>query len=169
MAYLEEQKSVKARGIEISEKEIYRCVARGLSVSHQDIDDGLSEYSDGSFDYVILNQCLQQVRNPQLVIAEAVRVGRKAIVGVPNFAHISARWHLGVLGRAPVTQALPYQWHNTPNLHFLSLSDFIRYCRDNRLTVEKSVYLKETFAARALPNLFAQVGIFLISAKQDGV
>ena len=98
MACLAETRSVKARGVEISERAIYRCVGRGLSVSHQDIDNGLSEYGDKSFDYVILNQCLQQVKSPQTVLTEAVPVGKKAIIGVSNFAHISARWQLGLVG-----------------------------------------------------------------------
>ncbi|MEL7562405.1 methionine biosynthesis protein MetW [Dehalogenimonas sp. 4OHTPN] len=163
MACLAERKSVKARGVEISEQAIYRCVGRGLSVSHQDIDDGLSEYGNRSFDYVILNQCLQQVKSPQKVLAEAVRVGKKAIVGVSNFAHISARWQLAAAGRAPVTPALPYQWYDTPNLHFLSLSDFIRYGRDNGILIEKAVYLNGGSRVRLLPNMLAQTGIFLIS------
>lgn len=163
MAYLSQARSAGARGVEISEQAIYRCVARGLSVSNQDIDNGLSEYGDNSFDYVILNQCLQQVKNPQEVLAEAVRVGKKAIVGVPNFAYISARWRLGVIGRAPMTKALPYQWYNTPNLHFLSLSDFTDYCRRGGLRIETVVYLNGNSLVRLLPNVLAQVGIFLIS------
>ncbi|XUW99705.1 MAG: methionine biosynthesis protein MetW [Dehalogenimonas sp.] len=169
MAYLAEKRSVRARGVEIAEQAIYRCVGRGLSVSHQDIDNGLSEYGDRSFDYVILNQCLQQVKSPQTVVAEAVRVGRKAIVGVSNFAHISARWQLGVAGRAPVTPALPFQWFDSPNLHFLSLSDFHDYCRRNGIIIEKAVYLNEGSRVRVLPNVLAQTGIFVISKteKQD--
>ena len=163
MACLAEQRSVKARGVEISEQAIYRCVGRGLSVSHQDIDNGLSEYGDKSFDYVILNQCLQQVKTPQAVLAEAVRVGKKAIVGVPNFAHLSARWQLGVVGRAPVTPALPFQWYDSPNLHFLSLSDFVNYCRRSDIDIEKAIYLNGKARVRFLPNILAQTGIFVIS------
>ena len=167
MAYLSQTRNAGAKGVEISEQAIYRCVARGLSVSNQDIDNGLSEYGDNSFDYVILNQCLQQVKNPQEVLAEAVRVGKKAVVGVPNFAYISARWRLGVIGRAPMTKALPYQWYNTPNLHFLSLSDFVDYCRHSGLRMEKTVYLNGQAIVRLLPNLMAQTGIFLISRGKE--
>ena len=163
MAYLAERRQVKARGVEISEQAIYRCVGRGLSVSHQDIDNGLSEYGDKSFDYVVLNQCLQQVKSPQVVLAEAIRVGKKAIVGVSNFAHISARWQLGIEGRAPVTPALPFQWYDSPNLHFLSLSDFHHYCREHGIEVEKVLCLNKDSKVRLLPNMFAQTGIFLIS------
>jgi methionine biosynthesis protein MetW len=163
MACLAERRSVKARGVEISEQAIYRCVGRGLSVSHQDIDNGLAEYGGKSFDYVILNQCLQQVKAPQTVLAEAVRVGKKAIVGVANFAHVSARWQLGVVGRAPVTPALPFQWYDSPNLHFLSLSDFITYCRGNGLKIETAIFLNGASRVRFLPNILAQTGIFVIS------
>lgn len=163
MAFLQEHKAARVRGIEISEQAIYSCVAQGLSVSHQDIDNGLTEYGDQSFDYVILNQCLQQVKDPQRVIAEAVRVGKKAIIGISNFAHISARWQLGVFGRVPITPALPYQWYNTPNLHFLSLADFMVYCQRNGLVVERKLYLNGTSKVRLFPNVFAQTGIFLIS------
>lgn len=168
LAFLTENKQVRGRGVEISEQAIYRCVARGLSVSHQDIDNGLTEYGTDSFDYVILNQCLQQVKNPQEVIAEALRVGKLAIVGVPNFAYISARWRLGVVGKVPITKALPYQWFNTPNLHFLSLSDFISFCRDNDYKIEKAIYLNNTARVRLLPNILAQTGIFLITNTKRG-
>ncbi|KTB49281.1 methionine biosynthesis protein MetW [Dehalogenimonas alkenigignens] len=167
LAYLAEKRSVKARGVEISEQAIYRCVGRGLSVSHQDIDNGLAEYGDTSFDYVILNQCLQQVKSPQKVLAEAVRVGKKAIVGVSNFAHISARWQLGVAGRAPVTPALPFQWYDSPNLHFLSLSDFHNYCRVNGIMIEKAIFLNGGYRIRMFPNLLAQTGIYVISKTQN--
>ena len=167
MACLAERRQVKARGVEISEQAIYRCVGRGLSVSHQDIDNGLAEYGDNSFDYVILNQCLQQVKAPQTVLAEAVRVGKKAIIGVSNFAHISARWQLGVTGRAPVTPALPFQWYDSPNLHFLSLSDFAGYCRRNSIDIEKAVFLNGRSRVRFLPNLLSQTGIYVISKNEN--
>lgn len=168
LAFLNEQKRVSGRGVEISEQAIYRCVARGLSVSHQDIDNGLTEYGNDSFDYVILNQCLQQVKNPKEVIAEALRVGKQAIVGVPNFAYISARWRLGVIGKVPITKALPYQWYDTPNLHFLSLADFISFCRENGYKIEKAFYLNDTAKIRFLPNIMAQTGIFLITNIKRG-
>lgn len=164
MACLTEQRSVKARGVEISEQAIYRCVSRGLSVSHQDIDNGLAEYGDKAFDYVILNQCLQQVKAPQTALAEAVRVGQKAIVGIANFAHVSARWQLGLAGRAPVTPALPFQWYDSPNLHFLSLSDFTSYCQTNSIKIETAIFLNDRHRVRFWPNILAQTGIFVISS-----
>ena len=163
MSYLAREKQVRARGVELDDAAVYACVSRGLSVSQQDIDAGLSEYGDASFDYVILNQCLQQVKLPHTALAESVRVGRKAIIGVPNFAHISARWQLGVLGRAPVTPSLPFQWYDTPNRHFLSVSDFRGYCRVNGYQIESAHFLDGNKHIHCLPSLMAQTAIFVIS------
>ena len=163
LSLLVETKAIEGRGIEINEQAIYECVARGLSVSQQDIDGGLSDYGDKSFDYVILNQSLQQVVNMKMVLKEALRVGRKVIVGFPNFAYYKARLQMLVSGRTPVTPSLPYMWYDTPNLHFLSISDFVVYCREEHFKIEKTVYLAENGMVRLCPNLFAQTGIFLIS------
>ncbi|MGA2400327.1 MAG: methionine biosynthesis protein MetW [Syntrophobacteraceae bacterium] len=151
------------QGIEIDEQAIYACVARGLNVFHGDIDSGLSEYPDRSFDYVILNQSLQQVRHVEPVLADCLRVGKKVIVGFPNFAHYNARLHLFLRGRAPVTPSLPYQWYATPNLHFLSISDFFDFCRDKGITIERSEYIGDKGRLSRFPNIFAQTGVFVIS------
>jgi methionine biosynthesis protein MetW len=155
-----------AQGIEIGEQAIYQCVARGLSVFHEDIDRGLSDYGDRSFDYVILNQSLQQVRNLDTVMKESLRVGRKVVIGFPNFAHYGARCQLFFRGKTPVTAALPFEWHDTPNLHFLSISDFVVYCRKRNITIDNSACLSGSGAVKALPNLFARTGLFLISNGQ---
>ncbi len=123
MYLLAKDKNVKVQGIEIDEEAIYKCVARGLSVFHGDIDSGLKEYPDDSFDYVILNQAMQQAKKADFVITEALRVGKKLIIGFPNFGHINARVSLFFRGKTPVTPSLPYRWYNTPNLHFLTISD----------------------------------------------
>jgi methionine biosynthesis protein MetW len=157
------EKDIRAQGIEIDEQAIYRCVARGLSVFHEDIDHGLSDYADQSFDYVILNQSFQQVKNPDTVLAEALRVGREVIVGFPNFAHFLARLQMFFKGRTPVIPSLPYAWHDTPNLHFLSISDFIEYCRQRNIKICKSFFIGKTKRVRICPNLFAMIGIFVIS------
>jgi methionine biosynthesis protein MetW len=163
LAALVEEKHVKAQGIEIDDDALMNCVARGLNVFHDDIDRGLSEYSDHSFDYVVLNQTFQQVRKPDSVVTESLRVGGKVIVGFPNFATLNTRIQLGLRGRTPVTPSLPYEWYDTPNLHFLSLLDFIIYCRKRNMTIEKALYFTETRRVRLLPNLLAHVGVFLIS------
>ena len=163
LAILVREKNVKAQGIEIDDKAIFDCVARGLSVFHDDIDSGLSDYEDKSFDFVILNQSFQQVKKPDAVLKEALRVGKKVIIGIPNFAHINARFQIFFRGRTPVTGALPYEWHDTPNLHFLSLLDFINYCKKRNITIEGAYYVGSRRKVALFPNLFAQTGIFVIS------
>ncbi|MBA2124047.1 methionine biosynthesis protein MetW [bacterium Unc6] len=160
------EKNVRGQGIEIDEQAIYKCVARGLSVFHGDIDSGLSEYKDKSFDYVILNQSLQEVRKPEIVLKESLRVSRKVIVSFPNFTYYSARLQIFFKGKVPVTPSLPYEWYNTPNLHFLSISDFIEYCRRRDIRIEKSFFIGKNKKVRIFPNLFASVGIFLIAKKE---
>jgi methionine biosynthesis protein MetW len=165
LSLLVREKKVKAQGIEIDEQAIYRCVARGLSVFHQDIDNGLSEYANKSFDYVILNQSFQQVKKPDTVLTEALRVSRKLIISFPNFAHYRARLQIFYNGRTPVTASLPYEWHDTPNLHFLSILDFIEYSQKRKITIEKSSFVGKDRGVKIFPNLFALTGIFLISKK----
>jgi methionine biosynthesis protein MetW len=160
------ERNVRAQGIEIDEQAIYQCVAKGLSVFHEDIDDGLSDYGDQSFDYVILNQSFQQVKKPDIVLREALRVGRKVIVGFPNFAHYQARLQIFLKGKTPVTPSLPYEWHDTPNLHFLSISDFIAYCRQKNVKLEKAAFVGKKRGIKIIPNLFALTGIFLISNRE---
>jgi len=164
LALLVREKGVRGQGIEIDEQAIYKCVARGLNVLHGDIDSGLSEYLDQAFDYVILNQSVQQVRHVETVFMDSLRVGKKVIVGFPNFAHYGARLQLCFKGRAPVTPSLPYAWYETPNLHFLSISDFYDYCREKRITIERSEFLGGKGRVHLLPNVFAETGIFLISS-----
>lgn len=165
LSLLVQKRNVKAQGIELDEKAIYQCVAKGLSVFHEDIDNGLADYPDAAFDFVILNQSFQQVKKPDWVLQEALRVGRKVIVGFPNFVHYKARWQLFFKGRTPVTTSLPFEWHDTPNLHFLSILDFIDYCRRRKFQIERSFFIGQNRKVRFLPNFFAQVGIFLISAE----
>jgi methionine biosynthesis protein MetW len=160
---LVKERHVKAQGIEIDEQAIYQCVAKGLSVFHEDIDHGLSDYADRSFDYVILNQSFQQVKNPDRVLKEALRVGGQVIVGFPNFAHYLARLQMFFKGKAPVTPSLPYAWYDTPNLHFLSISDFTAYCHKRKIKIEKEAFIGRNRRVRIFPNLFALTGIFLIS------
>jgi len=156
-------KGVRGQGIEIDEQAIYACVARGLNVFHGDIDSGLSEYPDRSFDYVILNQSLQQVRHVEPVVEDTLRVGKKVVVGFPNFAHYRVRLQLFFKGRAPVTASMPYQWYETPNLHFLSVSDFFVFCRDKNITIERCEYIGDGGRISRFPNIFAQIAIFVIS------
>ncbi|MDD5686588.1 MAG: methionine biosynthesis protein MetW [Elusimicrobia bacterium] len=163
LSVLIEQKNVKAQGIELDEQAIYKCVARGISVFHEDIDNCLKGYADKSFDYVILYQSLQEVKKLSVVLSEALRVGKKVIVGFPNFVYYKARLQIFLNGKVPVTPSLPFHWYDTPNLHFLSISDFVEYCRKGDVKIEDSVFIGKSKVVKILPNLFALNGIFLIS------
>jgi methionine biosynthesis protein MetW len=156
-------KQVHAQGVELSEQAIHNCVGSGLSVFQQDIDTGLTEYADKSVDYVILNQTLQQVKKPDFAIKEALRVGKKVIVGFPNFCYITDRFQIFFGGKVPVSSSLPYEWYDTPNLHFLSIADFKAYCRKNHVTIEDSAIISKNRTVKVLPNLFGEVGLFLLS------
>jgi methionine biosynthesis protein MetW len=163
LALLINEKQVNAQGVELNENSIHQCVARGLSVFQQDIDTGLSEYTDNSFDYVILNQTLQQVKKPDFVLKEALRVGKKTIVVFPNFVQASARFQIFLKGRVPVTKALPYEWYDTPNLHFLGIADFKDYCKKRNIYIENSAFLRKDKRVKLFPNLFAEIGFFICS------
>lgn len=161
--YLKQARNADVQGIERDEDEIYKCVARGMSVFHGDIDDGLKSYTEKSFDYVILNQSLQQMLKIDYVIDEALRVGKKVIIGFPNFAHISARLKLLFLGKAPITKNLPYSWFNTPNIRFLGIKDFKEYCKKKNIHILSLHYLGLNKKEYILPNLFAENAIFVIA------
>ena len=160
---LVKEKTAVVQGIEIDEQAVYRCVARGISVLHGDIDSGLADYADKSFDYVILSESFQQVKKPEAVLAEALRVGKKVVVSFPNFVHYSARWQLFFKGTVPVTPSLPYDWYDTPNLHFLSIKDFQGFCRKRRIAIERSGFVGRRGRVKLLPNLRGLAGVFLIS------
>jgi methionine biosynthesis protein MetW len=147
----------------VDEKEIYKCVARGLSVFHGNIESGLPDYPEGAFDFVILNKSLQEARNVDGVLKEALRVGHNVIVGFPNFAHYRARWRLAALGRAPMTNALPHRWQDTPNLRFWAVRDFEGYCRNQGIKVLDTRFIGKNGRVRLLPNLLALDAIFLLS------
>ncbi len=167
LAILEREKKVRGQGIEVDDKAVFDCVTKGLNVFHSDIDTGLSEYGDKSFEYVIMHMTLQQVKKPDFVLIEAMRVGKKVIIGIPNFAHINARFQIFFKGRTPVTPALPYEWHDTPNLHFLSILDFEEYCDRQKIRIEGAHFIGIRGRVKILPNLFAQTGIFVISGQKD--
>ncbi len=163
LSLLIRKKQVHAQGIEFSEPAIHKCVAAGLSVFQEDIDTGLAEYADKSFDYVILNQTFQQVKKPDYVLKEALRVGKKVIVGFPNFCYITDRFQIFFKGKVPVTASLPYEWYDTPNLHFLSIADFKQYCQKRGFHVDRAAFVAGNHKVRFLPNVFADVGLFLLS------
>lgn len=128
---------------------------------------GLGEFPDKSFDYVILNQSMQETRNVEFVLKEALRVGKKAIVGFPNMCHWRARLDVFFLGRTPVSRALPYRWHNTPNVHFLSLKDFEEFCQEKGLLVLDRQGLTAHGRAPFWPNLFGESAVFKLTVGES--
>jgi methionine biosynthesis protein MetW len=155
-------KQVRAQGIELNDKAIQECVKKGLSVFHDNIENSLREYPDNSFDYVILNQSMQEVRKVDCVIQEALRIGKRVIVGFPNFAYIKSRIMLFFQGRSPITESLPYLWFDTPNVRFLSITDFRDFCTEKKILIEKAHYLGEKEIVHFWPNLLALNAIFVL-------
>jgi len=162
MLLLAKEKNARVQGIELKENAIYKCVAKGLNVFHGNIDQGLIEYPDSSFDYVILNQSMQEVKKSGYLIGEALRVGKNVIIGFPNFAYIQARLRLCLQGKVPITTSLPYTWYDTPNLHFLTIFDFKDFCCSKDVRILNEVYIGAKGIVRLWPNLFAINAIFVI-------
>ncbi len=156
------ERGVRAYGIEENNDAIYECVEKGLSVMHDDLENGLNDYPDKAFDYVVLDKSFARVRVPDRLIAESLRVGKQVIVNFANFGHWRVRGQVFFGGVTPVTGALPYQWYNTPNIHFLSVKDFLGYCAEKKVTVEQAVYVSGTKKVTLWPNLLSQSALFLI-------
>ncbi len=165
LEWLSDHKRVEARGVEISRTKVQRAIARGVSVYQGDIDNGLVDYPDHAFDYVILSQTLQQVHNPVKVLSDMLRVGRNIIVAFPNFGHWRVRLSHLMSGRAPRTGLFPYCWYDSPNIHFLTVEDFEIFCRDQHWTIEKRYYLSGNRRVSAMPNLMAEVAVYLIRSS----
>ena len=162
LQWLAENKGVEARGVEISGEKVRRAIARGVSAYQGDIDDGLADYPALAFDYVILGQTLQETRHPRQVLAEMLRVGRRAIVAFPNFGHWRMRLSMLASGGAPRTKLFPYQWYESPNIHFLTVHDFEDLAAVEGLTVERRYFLAGRRKITMLPNLLAEVAVFLV-------
>lgn len=162
---LERGKSARVQGIELDEASIYRCVGKGLSVFQSDIESALVEYPDGSFDYVIMNQTMQEVKKADFAIREGLRVGKKVIVGFPNFACLQSRAMLFFRGKAPITASLPHHWFDTPNVRFLSVSDMEDFCAMSGIRILRARYLGEKKEIRFWPNLRAQNAVFVLAQK----
>ncbi len=166
--FLRENKGVDGRGIEQVEAKVVQCIEKGLSVLQGDINEEVADYPDGTFDYVILSQTLQQVYEPADLIQSLLRIGRKGIVSFPNFSHWRIRLQLFATGYAPVSEQLPYDWHNTPNIRLVTLKDFRKFSRDVGFHILKEAAIntdsknKEGTIVTFLPDLRATYGIFLI-------
>jgi methionine biosynthesis protein MetW len=162
---LKQEKNIRPLGIEINEEKVVQCIKNGIPVLAGNLDLGLPEFKDHSFDYVILNQTLQEVRKPDFVLDEMLRVGKKAIIGFPNFGHIATRFYLMMRGRMPVTRQIPFQWYNSPNIHFCTVRDFRIFCKDRGYKILDTFYygaMEANFLISAFPNLLATEAVFLI-------
>lgn len=171
LAKLMKEKACNGQGIEIQDKNICACVEKGVPVIHADLDEGLREYPDNSFDYVILSRTLQVVKRPDFILKEMLRVGKIGIVSFPNFSALTVRSQLFFKGQMPVTKNLPYQWFNTPNIHLLTIKDFNAFCSQEAIAVLKQINLgterKKGVLPDLLPNLFAHLAIFKIQGNAD--
>lgn len=156
------KKKVTCQGIERDEACVINCVQKGLYVHHGDIDEGLAHHLDKSFDYVILNQTIQQTLHPGQIIRETLRIGKQVIIVFPNFGHWRIRLTILRDGQTPVTPLMPYHWYDTPNLHFLSNLDFLSFCEFEKIKIIGSAYFRKTHRVRVLPNLFCDLSLYVI-------
>ncbi len=165
---LKNEKNVKGLGVEINQDSVLEALQKGLNIVQGDLDKGLEEFQDKSFDFAILNQTLQSTKNPEFVIYEMLRVAKKCIVSFPNFAYWKVRFYLFLKGKMPKSKVLPYEWYDTPNVHLLTISDFFEFCKKRNISIEKSVYLtkrksRSGFLIRNIANFFSEEAIFVIS------
>ena len=161
LAWLKENKQVEARGVELSAAKVQRAIARGVSVYQGDIDEALADYPDGTFDTIILSQTLQETTRPLHVLKEMLRVGRTAIVAFPNFGHWRVRVSHLFSGRAPTTGLFPYDWHSSPNLHYLTVLDFEALVQEQGWHVDRRIFLAGQREVRMVPNLFAEMAVYM--------
>ena len=168
MEFLKETRDVNIRGIEISKQKVQTCISKGLTVIEGNAEYDLKQFPDNSFDYVVLGQTLQAFINPEIVIQELLRVGKKAVVTIPNFGHWKVRLNLLFKGTMPVTQTLPNDWYNTPNIHMCTIRDFFIFSKKMNFKIFKSLALMNKNVSSinnsnlSIKNLFSELGIFLI-------
>lgn len=164
---LVDEKNVKGVGVEINQEEVIKAMEKGLPIIQGDIDEGLRQFPDKSFDYAILNQTLQSTDKPDYVLEEMLRVSKKAIVSFPNFGYWRVRFYLFFKGKMPKSKALPYEWYNTPNIHLNTIKDFFEFCKIHNITILESIYLAKKRARkriiRAVANLLSEEAIFVIT------
>ena len=168
MEYLVKEKKVNIRGIEISKTKVQNCIAKGLTIIEGNAEEDLKQFPDKSFDYVVLSQTLQAFLNPEKVINELLRIGKQAIVTIPNFGYWKIRLHLLLKGTMPVTKTLPDEWYNTPNIHLCTIKDFVYFSKAKNFKLSKSIALRNNQLSYIkdgnlnLKNLSSNLGIFLI-------
>ena len=168
MKFLKDNKNIDCRGMEISKNKIQKCIEKGLTVIEGNAEKDLIQFPNKSFDYAVLSQTLQAFLNPELVINELLRVGKKAIVTIPNFGYWKVRLHLLTKGTMPITKTLPDEWYNTTNLHMCTIKDFVYFAKSRNFKIFKSLALNNQNVTLindtnlGFKNLIADLGIFLI-------
>lgn len=166
LKFLIDTKQVQGYGLEIDAAQINACIDKGLNVIEQNLDSGLGNFADKSFDTVLMTQALQTLHFPHLVLDEMLRVGKECIVTFPNFGHWKARYYLATRGRMPVSDLLPYEWYNTPNIHFCTFKDFEVLCRERNIKVIHRQVVNEQSGQSLkdfMPNLFGETAIYHLS------
>ena len=174
LAELIGKKEVIGRGLEIDEGNLIKGLERGISVYQGDLNDGLVDYPDNSYDYVILNQTLQFIKNTKTVLNEMLRVGKYAIVGVPNFGYCPLRLNLLFHGRMPKFKAVSFDWYNTPNIHMMTILDFKDYCKAHKISIIREEYLmfgkwRHSKLINPLANLYAITGMFVLKGNVESI
>jgi len=166
---LVDEKNVRGHGVEISDDYVLQCVAKGVPVIHSNLDQGLDDFPDSSFDYVILSQTIQQVHRPDATLKEMLRVGKIGIVGLLNFGYWRVRRYLVFRGEMPKSKTLPYEWFDTPNIHLSTINDFRRLCLDSGFRIVEQVNVTNRKRGQLLPNLlpnsFAELAVFVIEVR----
>ena len=168
--YLQEKTTTNIRGLEISKSSVQNCLSKGLTVIEGNAENDLYQFPKQSFDFVILSQTLQAFLNPEEVLKQLMRVGKKVIITIPNFGHWKIRINLLLKGTMPVTKNLPYAWYNTPNLHMCTIKDFFDFCRERKIKIFKTLSLSNNNLTQItannlkLKNLTSELGIFLIES-----
>ena len=168
MDFLKQNKNIDVRGLEISKDKVQKCISKGLTVIEGNAESDLKQFPNHSFDYAVLSQTLQAFLNPEIVINELLRVGKKAIVTIPNFGYWKVRLHLLIKGTMPVTETLPDQWYNTANLHMCTIKDFFNFATEKNFKIKSSLALSKEEVSEiknsklSFKNFFADLGIFII-------
>ena len=169
LAFLKKNNQVKGLGLEIDHQKIQECLQKDVSVIDQDIDSGLSNFQDQSFDAVIMSQSIQALRKPEVALEEIIRIGKEAIISIPNFANWRCRLQLIFGGTMPVSSALPYDWYSTPNIHLCSLKDFEKLCIDHGADIIDRQLLsfdgEEQSFMKVAPNLLTEIALYRVKAR----
>lgn len=164
LKFLKEERAIKGYGVEILDANVLACINNRVEVLQLDLEAGLSGFESHSFDYVILSQTLQAVRNTERIVSEMLRVGKAGIVTFPNFGYWHHRWQI-FWGHMPVSRSLPYQWYNTPNIHLCTIKDFERFCEEHDIRITDRVIMRNGASVNVLPNLLGSLAVYRFQQK----